>query len=143
MSWMITDKSEISGTCYIEFLPGEYQNKCWNPESVYFQEESFGFIEPIIVRHCPEYDHYAFTDISRAPWEFIISDLQRIANQINDATRLADIEEEIGILCVGTKNRFLKSEAKNIFNLREMLLDFIKWLRQTLVSHNTIAVLGI
>ncbi len=79
MSWMIRDQSELESTCYIELLPGKYEGTSWNEESVFFDEECFGFIERKIVRHCPKYDHYSFTDINRSTWEFILADLNRDA----------------------------------------------------------------
>ena len=142
MSWMITDRSALSGTCYFEVLPGSYENECWNPESVYFTEEHFGFIEPTIVRHCPEHDHYAFTNISRSKWQDIVGDLERLANSIDESTRLSDVEGELEMLFTATKQRFLQSETENISKLRTMLFEFVTWIRKMLESRDTIAVLG-
>lgn len=77
MSW-ITDYRQLSGTCYIEVLPGKFQNQHWNPESVFFCEEHFGLIERIIARHFKDYDHFGFSDIDRASWLSIVSDLDEI-----------------------------------------------------------------
>ena len=142
MSWMITDQSQLSGTCYIEVLPGKYENQCWNPESVYFEEEHFGFIEPTIVRHCPEHDHYAFTNISRLKWQAIVADLERFANMIGDETRPSNIEGQVGLFFATTKQSFLRSDEENMAELRAMLIEFISWIRKMLDSHDTIAVLG-
>ena len=143
MSWMITDKSELSGTCYIEVLSGKYANECWNSKSVYFEEEHFGFIEPTIVRHCPEHDHYAFTNISRSTWQYIVADLERLANSIGESTRLSDLEGEFELFFTTTKQQLLQSEPENIRKLRSMLIEFIAWIRKELESHDIIAVLGI
>ncbi len=143
MSWMITDKRELSGTCYIEVLPGTYQRQCWNPQSVFFTEEHFGFIEPTILRHCPEHDHYAFTDIEKPVWENILADLERMHLSIGDASRLADIRGEVDFIFTTTKQQFLEVEAENVQKLRQMLDDFLQWTRQTLQTHDWIAVLGI
>jgi hypothetical protein len=62
---IITNKGELEGTCYMEILPGPYREKCWNEGSLFFEEEVFGYLEPIIKRHVETYDHYAFTEIKR------------------------------------------------------------------------------
>lgn len=142
MSWMITDRGELEGTCYIEILPGKFQGECWNSQSVFFDEEHFGFIEPTIIRHCPEHDHYTFTDIDKTVWEDILADLQRLHQSIGDASRLSDLHGEVDLVFTTTKQRFLEAEADNMQNLRQMLNDFILWARKTLKSHDSIAVLG-
>ena len=38
---LIRDTADLRGTCYFEFLPGEYNKKCWNVESVFLDEEAF------------------------------------------------------------------------------------------------------
>ncbi|MFZ0959301.1 MAG: hypothetical protein WAO35_00230 [Terriglobia bacterium] len=39
---IITTKSELEGTGYIEVLPGAYKEKCWNEGYLFFDEEVFG-----------------------------------------------------------------------------------------------------
>ena len=143
MSWMITDRTELSGTCYIEVLPGRYENRCWNPQSVFFAEEHFCFIEPTIIRHCAEHDHYSFTDIDRSKWQHILADLEQFANEVDASSQLPDTN---GVVKLGPETRKsspFQSEGEDVASLREMLLGFTRWVRQTLESHDTIAVLGI
>ena len=45
---IIRNKSELEGKAYIEIYPGRYKNTFWNEDSLYFNEESFGFIEKSI-----------------------------------------------------------------------------------------------
>jgi len=142
MSWMIADQDELEGTCYIEVLPGKYENECWNPQSVFFEEEHFGFIEPTIIRHCPEHDHYSFTDINKSTWQDILADLERLATGIGDSSRLSEIRNEVDVFFTTTERRFLESENENMSHLRETLVEFIRWVRTMLESNDTIAVLG-
>ncbi len=51
------------GSCYIEFLPGKYKGKCWNKESIYMNEEDFGFVLKCIEEGFPQYDYYSFNEI--------------------------------------------------------------------------------
>jgi hypothetical protein len=142
MSWMITDQSRLDGTCYIEVLPGKYNGTCWNAQSVYFTEEHFGFIERTIVRHCPKYDHYSFTDINKSIWETILAELDRLQSKIRSSSRLADFRNDVDLFFADTEQRFLESESENVKSLQQMLNDFVRWARKTLERHDSIAVLG-
>ena len=59
---LITDKNELESTCYFEFLPGQYKDKCWNDNSVFLSEESIAIFEDILLDIDPSYDHYAFME---------------------------------------------------------------------------------
>jgi len=74
---MITDKSQLTGTCYMEVLPGPYAGECWGSHSVFFREETFSQIEAVIRAHVSEYDHWAFTEIPAATWRVIFADLRQ------------------------------------------------------------------
>ncbi len=67
-----------------EFLPGEYVGQCWNEQSVFLAEDVFGLIEPIIARHEPNFDHYAFVTIPRPNWVRIIEDLEQLPGKVPD-----------------------------------------------------------
>ena len=73
---MISDKSQLSGTCYMEVLPGPYAGECWGPHSVFFREEAFSDIEAVIRARVSEYDHYAFTEIPAATWRQMFAELR-------------------------------------------------------------------
>jgi len=62
---------------YMELLPGEYKDKCWNWESAYIREEEFeGLLECIFARHAPDFDHYGNTTIGKDQCWAIIDDLK-------------------------------------------------------------------
>jgi len=65
------------GTDYMEILPGEFKDNCWNPESIFFREEAFDIVETIVCSRVPSYDRYGNTNInSHTCWD-IIRDLER------------------------------------------------------------------
>lgn len=39
---------ELEGSCYIEVLPGPYRDRCWNEDSIYMDEETFGYLESAV-----------------------------------------------------------------------------------------------
>jgi hypothetical protein len=61
---VIRSQSELEGTGYLELLPGPYKDVCWNEASLFFEEDVFNYLEPIILLHASVYDHYAFTEIA-------------------------------------------------------------------------------
>ena len=142
MSWMITDQSSLTGTCYIEVLPGKFRGECWNTSSVYFREEHFGIFEPTIMRHCPKHDHYSFTDIGKPIWEKILIDLQRIHQQCSETLQLSEIRDDVSLYFFTSNSRNTDSESETMRSLKQTLNEFIRWTRLKLENHQTIAVLG-
>lgn len=143
MSWMITDINQLKGTDYIEVLPGKFANKHWNPQSVFFNDEHFIFIEQIIMRHSAHYDHYEMTDIDKATWDKILIDLETLHDKIANKSRLSDFQSEVYSFFPTTDRRFLKLKSQDINHVRKMLIDFIRWTRISIKQHDTIAVLGL
>lgn len=42
---------ELEGSCYIEVLPGPYRDRCWNEDSIYMDEETFGYLESAVKKN--------------------------------------------------------------------------------------------
>lgn len=110
---LIRSTSELHGTCYFEFLPGPYRDKCWNEGSVFLEEEVFGLVEPIIARHEPQFDHFAFVNIRRTTWERIIAELDQV------------------------------SKSSDNREVSAMMAELVAWLREQLTHEQCISVLGI
>ena len=73
---------------YMELLPGEYKDKCWNWESAYISEVEFmGPLEAIFCKHAPDFDHYGNTAIGKDQCWAIIDDLKALGS--SSATELA------------------------------------------------------
>ncbi|MGG4345787.1 hypothetical protein [Paenibacillus lautus] len=51
--------NELEGSCYIKVLPGPYRNRCWNEDSIYMDEETFGYLDSAVEKEYEPYDHYA------------------------------------------------------------------------------------
>jgi hypothetical protein len=142
MSWVITDPKSLQGTCYMEVLPGKYCGKCWNAESTYFEEEHFGFLEEVIARHWPQYDHYAFNEINALAWHNIISDMEAIERAITGGARTDDLGGQIRFNFTPSRDKFIANEAANLVELRDTIDEFTHWLRRQLDAQETISVLG-
>ena len=140
---LIRDKDELQGTCYFEFLPGEYQDQCWNDGSVFLAEDVFGLIEPIVARHEQRFDHHGFVGIRRPVWQPIIADLQRLAERANHAASVADLAGGVGFLFATSQTGFAKRFRSNADALARMSRELAGWLREQLLEYECISVLGI
>lgn len=109
---LIRDTAELSGTCYFEFLPGPYRDKCWNEGSVFLAEEVFRIIEPIIARNEPQFDRYSFVGIRRPTWERILPELERLA-----ATDRGEVAVLAGELVAWLQQQLTENECVSVLGL--------------------------
>jgi hypothetical protein len=136
--------SELDGTAYFELLPGPYRDKCWCDGSRFMDEEAFGFIEPIFRKLCPKYDHYAFTEIGRPLWLDIVRELEGLRRALdNDALSEIDVAKHLSFYFRDGQTKFFEDVAGNLVKLKAMLLELTAWLREELVNHDMISVLGL
>jgi hypothetical protein len=139
---LISDKAELRGTCYFEFLPGEYKQQCWNEGSVFLPEDVFGLIEPIIARHEPRFDHYSFVGIRRDTWEQIIADLERLAERAERASGVADLAGEVEFFFTTTEAEFASDFRANADALARLVRQLAGWVRVQLREYECVSVLG-
>lgn len=142
MSWLITDRESLRGTCYIEILPGRYRGKFWNAESVYFEEVPFGYLEPTIAKHWPAYDHYAFNQMNAHVWRKIIADLQAIGQAIAAGATTGELDGRIGFIFTPSRDAFVAHAQGNLSELRSTIEEFTNWLNRQLETFEAVSVLG-
>lgn len=138
---IIYNLQELEGTCYLEILPGKYMNKCWNKESIFFDEEVFLYFEPIIAKAFDKYDHYSFQAINKDIWSEIIGyfkDVEEILkNNIND------LDKYISPYFKNSTSVFSKKYKENTRELIGIMNEFTGWILKTLEDHDEISILGI
>ena len=134
------------GALNMGLCPGVYAGKESRPSTLYVAESAFGFLEPSIRRHSPEYargySHWGVTEILRAEWQNIIQDWERLRSNIAAARTVQDV----GRFCVMPKE--LEDEFKETFEVNKTgflnLIDqLIDWLRTKLSTHGQVSVIGI
>jgi hypothetical protein len=136
-------KNELRGTCYIELLPGKYSGKCWNADSIFFDEEVFGLFEPAIGRHAQGYDHYAFNEVDKESWLGIITDLEGIQKLLEADVAPTELCQHLGFLFKDTKADFFANIDQNKKNTIQMIQEFVIWIKGNLVNNDPISILGI
>ena len=110
---ILRDKNELEGTCYMEVLPGKYDGKCWSDTSIFFDEDVFGLLEPIIERHAKGYDHFSFIEINKNAWLKIISDLERLLDLLKPETSSEELRQHLGFLFKNTEIEFFENFDQN------------------------------
>ena len=140
---LIKDKTELEGTCYFELLPGPYQDRCWNEQSVFMAEEVFGLLEPIFRRHVQQYDHFAFTEVAAERWTGIIHDLQRLRDKLAGAKSVDDVHGGLGFIWSTSETRFCNEFSSNSKSVVCVIDDLTTWLETVLGSQQVISILGI
>jgi hypothetical protein len=137
------DTAELDGTAYFELLPGPYRESCWGPDSVFLDEEAFGFIEPIFERLCPAFDHYAFTEIGRPLWHDILRELDARADMLRGDPSDEHVRATLGFFGLDTDNKFFARPTENKQALRELIEALAGWVRAKLQHNDVVSVLGL
>jgi hypothetical protein len=137
------DTAELEGTAYFELSPGPYRESCWGPDSVFLDEEAFGFIEPIFERLCPTFGHYAFTEIGRPLWHDILRELDARADMLRGDPSDEHVRATLGFFGLDTDSKFFALPTENKQALRELIEALAAWVRAKLQHHNVMSVLGL
>ena len=140
---IIQDKKHLESTAYVEILPGPYKDECWNEGSLFLDEESFGFLERVIKRNVPEYDHYAFTKVEKRAWEQIITELNTLLQQVRHAQTTSDFAEDVYFYFKTTEADFQAEFETNRKRLERLIGEFRDWVSSRLETEKVITVLGL
>lgn len=136
---LITNKAELKGSCYFEFLPGTYQGKSWNDGSMFLTEESIAVFEYLLKEVNPDYDHYAFNEFSPEQISDLITKLEELSNYItNDPAYTIS-----GTVFSEKYYQKINSEIRqNKDSIRRMLVDLIDWIKAAKAKSEVLSVLG-
>lgn len=127
------------GSDYMEILPGEFKNNCWNPESIFFREEAFEIVETIIRARVPSLDHYGNTSIDSVTcWE-IIRDLDRFAGVLLPDATTASLKQ---LPVFERQSAFFENFEENAPALRQMVRELAAWLREVMGFERSITIIG-
>ncbi|KZN70392.1 hypothetical protein [Pseudoalteromonas luteoviolacea] len=140
---IIRDKSDLEGTCYVELSLGKYRGKHWEETSLFFEEETFGFIEMIFERNIPDYDHYSMNDADSESWYKVIAELKELEVLLKSATDFGEIVDKVGFVFGGTRDYFQNHFQLSKEQLQKMVSELAEWAEVNIVKHGHIAILGI
>jgi len=138
---LISDKNELDGTCYFEFLPGKYKDKCWNDNSVFLTLDIIEIIEDLLEKSNEKYDYYDFIYFDNEQISILENELSKRLIEIKnseyklDGKRFKNIKDNEKYY-----KKINKDIERNRNNIIEMLEKFIFWIN--LNKDNGITVLG-
>lgn len=139
---LIKNLSELQGTFYFEFLPGEFTGTAWNKDSAFIDESLFDWIEPAF-SILPGFDHYSFATIHKIDWMKCIQHLKEMQDRIQIVTNIPEL-----IAGLGLSHKPYPGILETDFDLamdkfRIFIDDLIEWLQITLQTATHISILGI
>lgn len=74
--------NEFSSSDYIEFLPGRFNMKWWNEESLYINEDDFYDLYDYFIEVIPSFDFHDVNEINKDQWIKIIQKM-KVSSQTN------------------------------------------------------------
>jgi hypothetical protein len=134
---LIKNKIELKGTCYFEFLPGKYKDKCWNDNSVFISEDAIYVIEDLLKETNENYDHYSFVHYNKKQMKMLEEKFMK---------RLSEMKNDVSYKIIGTYfneeyyNELNKDIKKNRDEIIKMLEELFLWIES--VKENEITILG-
>ncbi len=140
---IIKHKSELEGTVYIELLHGAYNGICWNESSLFFEEETFGYLELALEKHAPSYNRYAFTEIQLDAWLEIIQELKTLQLLLQKAQSIGKLRDQVGFIFVGSEERFAEHFQTNKNALTGVIEELCHWINENARAHGCVTVLGL
>jgi energy-coupling factor transporter ATP-binding protein EcfA2 len=140
---IIKNKSELEGTVYIELLPGAYNGVTWNEGSLFFEEETFGYLELALEKHAPDYNRYAFTEIKLDAWLEVIQEWKALQLLLQHAASVSDLRDQVGFIFQNSEQRFAEHFQTNKDALASIIKELCNWLDTKARAHSCVTVLGL
>ncbi len=89
---VITDRSLLRHTCYIELCPDHLrQRNCWNEGSLYYTETTFWLIAPALMRFA-DYNHYSFQSYGPDVFQAFTGAVRSLSENLACAERDMDLD---------------------------------------------------
>lgn len=141
MNIKIKTKSELQGTHYIELSLGRYRRKHWEDTSLFFDEDVFALIEPIIVANVRRYDHYEINEVNAETWQAVIVDLKKFGCYLAAAGCAEEIDSRV-LWMYDSRESFNHDFQRNKADLITMINELILWVERNIGKYGEIAILG-
>ncbi len=140
---LINDLSQLDDGQFLEVFPGPYKGRSWNDESVYIEDEAFALIEPIVVKHAPNFNRRSNNNIEKEVWAAILTDLENLKGRLENAASISDLKGLLGFQEEASEREFGLKFDDNLASLKKMVDGLIQWLNRELANKPVICILGI
>ncbi|MCB1143274.1 MAG: hypothetical protein H7A24_12350 [Leptospiraceae bacterium] len=132
MVYFTRGTKNLNGTGYIELLPGKFDGKFWNENSLFIDHDIFNWIEPFIIKYFPAFEPYDFRIIESEIWSNISQDIEETIQTLNNG---GDRES------LGFAFRSIKNFQSEYFI--QILTEFNSWLKPVISEYRSISLLGL
>ena len=126
--------------------PGIYEGVESIVAAIYIAEGPFWFLEKGIKRHCilyaQPYAHYGDTRISREEWTQILGEWDKLRKDLDAASLTTDLPI-LRLVMKDIRKAFVRDFKRNCAGLSKLIGQLSEWVRNELVAHEYISVLGI
>lgn len=139
---LITDRAELEGTWYVEFLPRRFEGRCWNPDAVYLHMDAVTLFEPLLQRHVPGYDYYAFIETDGAHAHRLAAALRAYADQEEQIAASSELPDRYKMFA-WARDEMEQAAAQPPKAFAIMLRDLAAWIERTVPREGVLWILGI
>lgn len=135
------DPNALVGTQYIEYGPGSYCGKHWQPGFRFVGEEAFVFAEGVLVHVLPSFDHYGVTDVPAAAARIVAARWRALA------AALPTLAPEEAPRALALSNATLQRDAADVARHRSGIVSLLAELADDwdalVARHGKLTVLGL
>ncbi len=140
---LIKNREDLGSNCCTVLMPGKRGDKSkWDNSSIFFEEDTFGFLEDIIESIIPRFSHYAVTEISKTDWINIIDRFSILISELRTAKNISDIKSPLYFHFKNTEKEFLSDFQGNKTKLANMTEELCQWLTEKLEKEDVITIVG-
>lgn len=134
---------QLEGTTYHELLPGPYLEKCWNPGSLFIEDDQWcDYLLPVM-RCLPRYDCYQFLTYGREDWAVVLGELEKLRQILSAINRPDQVESELTLYSALAQKRLVLNFPDGVNQLHRSVGELIDWCRCALDDKGCITILGL
>jgi hypothetical protein len=138
------DFDQLEGTTYHELLPGPYLEKCWNPGSLFIEDDQWcDYLLPVMTRCLPGYDCYEFLTYGRAEWVVVLDELEKLRQALSAITRPDQVESGLTLYSISARKRLGLNFPEGVNQLHCALGELTDWCSCALDERGCITILGL
>jgi hypothetical protein len=138
-------REQVQSGLVMQLVPGALNDPVAADQSVFFSEDAFFFIEPVISQAWPAYRNYGHWGVSKIPaeaWRAIVEELKTLRQHLETAR--APFTFDLSESMAGDVGReFLLKFDEQRFRLVAMINAMTAWLELHLASTPVITIAGI
>ncbi|PIP82039.1 MAG: hypothetical protein CO113_09320 [Elusimicrobia bacterium CG_4_9_14_3_um_filter_62_55] len=128
---------------FVEFAAGAPKGSHWNEDSIFLQDEVFGYIEPALSKAVPGLTRFGPNELPRATCMKAIVRLERLSKLLADAKSVSELDGIIQFADLAEgRNEFAQDFGRNKESLLGVISELTMWMNEKAKTHEVIWILG-